>query len=106
MTGNHHEEYKRWCLALWIARDLPSAVRRKNKDVKWFDKIPSNQLRRSWMDSYEERNGKDIALRSLVTKLYNQLKNGETPKYNGPFQFGGCIQKQIVVKSDLQQNLF
>jgi hypothetical protein len=111
--SNHHPDYKRWCLALWIARDLPRDMRRENADTPGFKYIGDKQLRRSWFERYEKRRGgPDLVLKGLVTELYRTLTAGGTPEYTGPFQAGGRVRKEVAkpdpfeVQSDPQPDLF
>jgi hypothetical protein len=81
--GNHHQDYKLWCLALYVARDLPKAKR--SESPTGLRGIPDKQIRRSWLSRYEERRGPQPQFRQLVMDLYKQLASGETPEYTGEY---------------------
>jgi len=79
--GNHHPNYLRWCLALWIARDLPLEYRKENPKNRITDKM----IRAGFINRYEHKHGNAAELKKAIRDIYTQLQNGIEPKYEGPY---------------------
>jgi hypothetical protein len=71
MNGNHHPDYKLWCLAKWLLQGIQTRPERVQ-----------------WLASYQERHGVDATekLKKLARLLHQELRNGVTPVYTGPYQ--------------------
>jgi hypothetical protein len=81
---NHHPEYVKWCLALWLVRDL---VRLTTEQDPKMARLSPVQIRRAWLAKYEERRGsRDVELRATAKKIHQALVSGEVPRYNGPIK--------------------
>jgi len=80
--GNHHDEYKLWCLALWLVRDYPREVKRATPRLR----MPDRDLRRIWLERYEGRHGRSQKLRDFMIKIHSTRRDGKDPEYTGPYQ--------------------
>jgi hypothetical protein len=80
---NHADEYKRWCLALWIARDLPSAARKSTPSLR---KKRDVDIRSEFIARFEERHGRDPEFKILIADLWKQIRAGQEPVYTGAFE--------------------